>query len=510
MKNIVKFLGVIVSVTIIGFAMTACPDGGGGGGGGGGGDPDLIGVVTIMPFNNVTTGTKLTATYAGTETITITLYQWKKDGANVGINSKEYTPSEAGSYTVTISASGYKSKTSSAVTVTGNTLLNFAGDVTISPTTNVITGMELAAAYSGSETVTLKYQWKRDDTNVGTDSNKYTPTIAGSYTVTVSATGYAPKISNAVTVTAYSGPSWTAVTNTGLSGTSYLFNVAWGKDKFVAVGGFGKMAYSSDGITWTAVSDSTFGNDTDSGISTITYGNDKFVAVGAKGKIATSPDGITWTAVSTNVFSYNENGNTYTENIQAIAYGGGKFVAISSSNGIFAYSSDGTNWTAVVDTTLASTFKQRKLDGITYGNGKFVVNSSFGKVVYSSDGINWTIEDDERFWNIDAIIWGGDKFVAVGSNNAIMYSSDGIDWTTVVPDKTFTDYAGRASVAYGNGKFVALSYDGKMATSPDGINWTLMNIVAMNNINYFTGITYDNGKFIAVTFNGKIAYFSDN
>jgi len=37
MKNTIKWLGIIVFVTVIGFAMIACDDGSGGSGGGGGG-----------------------------------------------------------------------------------------------------------------------------------------------------------------------------------------------------------------------------------------------------------------------------------------------------------------------------------------------------------------------------------------------------------------------------------------------------------------------------------------
>ncbi|MDR2701700.1 MAG: hypothetical protein LBB72_04650 [Spirochaetaceae bacterium] len=43
------------------------------------------------------------------------------------------------------------------------------------------------------------------------------------------------------------------------------------------------MAYSTDGINWTAVNNSAFGT---SMIFGITYGNGKFVAVGYSGKIA--------------------------------------------------------------------------------------------------------------------------------------------------------------------------------------------------------------------------------
>jgi len=58
----------------------------------------------------------------------------------------------------------------------------------------------MTAIYSGSEAVS--YQWKNGETNVGGNSNKFTPTTAGSYTVTVSAPKYNSKTSTAVNVTA--------------------------------------------------------------------------------------------------------------------------------------------------------------------------------------------------------------------------------------------------------------------------------------------------------------------
>lgn len=77
---------------------------------------------------------------------------------------------------------------------------DLSGTITINPNSNVFTGMVLTAVYSGNETVS--YQWKKDGTNVGTNSDKFTPTEVGSYTVTVGATGFISKTSNAVTVTA--------------------------------------------------------------------------------------------------------------------------------------------------------------------------------------------------------------------------------------------------------------------------------------------------------------------
>jgi hypothetical protein len=123
MKNIFKVLAIIALVAVIGFSMSC-----------GGGDdgittnvPDtnvndpslstLSGTVTISPSGTVVINTKLTATYNGSETVTLA-YQWKNGSTNVGTNSNEYTPTAAGHYTVTVSATGYNPKTSNVVTVT--------------------------------------------------------------------------------------------------------------------------------------------------------------------------------------------------------------------------------------------------------------------------------------------------------------------------------------------------------------------------------------------------------
>jgi len=201
MKRTVILTGA--AALILSLMLAACPDGTTDNGDGGG-LKTLSGDVTITPSTGVKTGTELTATYSGSEAVT---YQWKKGENNVGTNSNKYTPAEAGTYTVTVSAAGYNSKTSAAVTVTGATLLELAGTVTITAVNNDFsTGKELTANYGGSEAVTLTYQWKKDNTGVGTNSDKYTPAEAGTYTVTVSAAGYTGKTSAAVTVTGASLP----------------------------------------------------------------------------------------------------------------------------------------------------------------------------------------------------------------------------------------------------------------------------------------------------------------
>jgi len=195
MRKIKIRIGLLAVLMIATLAIAGCPEPNDVGGK----LLTLSGTVSISPRIDVTVGTELTARYNGEESVTLS-WQWKKDGSEVGSNSNKYTPDEAGDYTVTVSAKGYVSKTSNAVTVSAlPDLPALPGPVTISPNSGLITtGTALSAVYSGG--VSVSYQWKQGASNVGTNVT-YTPTQAGSYTVTVSAAGYSSKTSAAVTVT---------------------------------------------------------------------------------------------------------------------------------------------------------------------------------------------------------------------------------------------------------------------------------------------------------------------
>ncbi len=303
------------------------------------------------------------------------------------------------------------------------------------------------------------------------------------------------------------------------SGYCHISGIAYGNGMFVAVGGpipgEESIAYSTDGITWTASADHPFGR----GVSnSVAYGNGKFVAVGTDvynkgGIIASSTDGITWTEVMTTVYKYYD-----------IVWGADKFViggGQGSGKGM-AYSSDGVTWTAVKDTGAIDS----AIDKIAWGDGKFIVGTT--NIAYSTDGIKWTEAANNPFglagdWgnfssgSIHDFAYGNGKYVAVGSygrstyppdkNSQIAYSTDANNWT-VVEDSVFgKNYVN--AITWGNGMFIAGGTSGgKMAYSTDGVTWTEIADSTFD-INGFYDIVWGNDKFVAVGTRSRMAYSYD-
>jgi len=245
---------------------------------------------------------------------------------------------------------------------------------------------------------------------------------------------------NTIPKMAYSsdGITWTVINNP-FNTSGYIAPITYGNDKFVAAIG-NKMAYSSDGVTWTYVTDAdklfsfiVNGSITTRGsISGIAFGNGKFVAGGDDGylpnrtlKIATSSDGVTWTVVKADTFTI----------LGQILYGNGKFVSWGE-NGILAYSTDGITWTDVPVTAnpFYNGTSSGTINAVAYGNGKFIAVSK-SMVAYSTDGATWTEEKNSTLWTaikddlygtgtVRALAYGNGKFVAGNSWAHMAYLSD--------------------------------------------------------------------------------------
>jgi len=290
------------------------------------------------------------------------------------------------------------------------------------------------------------------------------------------------------------GPQWTMVPNSPF-GTNHIFDVAYGDGKFIAVGTFNNIAYSTDGVNWSLLNNS-------SQISghAIAYGGGRWVVrISYYGYYST--DGLNWSA-ATNAASIGS---------PKIAYGNGKFVAVGQQNEM-AYSTDGQTWVTVSNPPFVTNGNPDDINDIAYGDGKFIAVGG-NKIANSTDGINWTTISPSLFGNnsIECIAYGGGKFVASNDSNATAYSLDGISWTPIIQNNLegngyWINNLSFSSVAYGNGKWIGLksTSSSTMGYSSDGINWT----PAFNppDMTYTQSAAYGNGKFVVVGYNGQIAY----
>ena len=181
----------------------------------------------------------------------------------------------------------------------------------------------------------------------------------GGLFVAVAASGTGNRV-----MTSPDGATWTVQTS---ASDSQWFSVVYGNGTFVAVGNSGAVMSSPDGFTWTsrtaAEANAWFG---------VTYANGLFVAVSYTGanRVMTSPDGTTWTSRS--AASADEWIN--------VTYGNGRFVAVAEVGGSMS-SADGITWTS------GTSFNSRC---VAYGGGLFVARSSTGPLgFYSLDGSTW-------------------------------------------------------------------------------------------------------------------------
>lgn len=317
---------------------------------------------------------------------------------------------------------------------------------------------------------------------------------------------------------------WTTVSDSKF-GTDTIRSIIYGDGKFVACGTNGKMAYSYDGKVWVAVDNNNF---EDFSISSIAYGDGKFVACGSKVtissnilgsitkydcKIAYSYDGVNWTATVTGNFG-----------IRCITYGDGKFV-VGGTNGSIAYSTDGIKWTIAQDNKT-----NYNISSVSYGGGKFVAiaNSEFSyssfiggyysnDIVHSTDGVTWNKLDNGLGGKhyISCIAYGDGKFVIMrksnGSGLARAYSYDGITWTDnqiLISNNSNWYELPIYSIIYNDGVFVAGGQFNKTLYSYDGIKWNLNESGKLANVIY--SIAYGNGKFVAGGTDGKIAYSNNH
>jgi hypothetical protein len=138
--------------------------------------------ITAAPGNVICTGTSVTFTAVPTNGGATPVYQWKKNGSNVGTNSTTYTDAALANgdlITCVLTSNAVcptpATVTSNTITMTVNPLLTPSVTITASPGTTICAGVNVtftATPVNGG--ATPAYQWKKNGSNVGVNSNTYT------------------------------------------------------------------------------------------------------------------------------------------------------------------------------------------------------------------------------------------------------------------------------------------------------------------------------------------------
>lgn len=228
-----------------------------------------------------------------------------------------------------------------------------------------------------------------------------------------------------------------------------------------------------------------------------TYSNSLWLLYGRDssnvGRIAYSSNGTSWTAVTI--------GATFTPRTMIYSTTASLYI-VAGDSGLLYTSPDLTTWTS-----RTSGFGTNRIENIEDSGTIIVIAGDSGDLSSSTDGTTWTSRTSNVGGNrIVGLVWGAadSKFVITANNTTALtgaaYSSDGITWTGV----TTPTSVGR--VFYYNGTFYAFGSTSNVngASSTDGITWTLFD----NNRMGFNHV--DNQAEPAVIVNNKLIAVSSN
>ena len=212
------------------------------------------------------------------------------------------------------------------------------------------------------------------------------------------------------------------------------------------------------------------------------------------GAMTLNVNGIGQVAIKKNGTDALAAGDVAAGQIIAVSYDGTDMQLISAPRLTFV-----ADMGAFLSSTLPSS---QTWNSVAYGNGRFVAVSGTGTAAAYSidDGTTWTASTlpSSKTWT--SVVYGVGRFVAVSSpsSTAAAYSIDlGATWTasTLPSAETWT------GVAYGNGRFISIaggSSTTAMASSTNSAEtWTLFGGLPSAIVS--NGVAYGNGSFVIVS-----------
>lgn len=207
---------------------------------------------------------------------------------------------------------------------------------------------------------------------------------------------------------------------------NYFQDVAYGTDRFLAVGINGRTGYSFSGQSYI---DAPGG---ETSFNAVTWASDRFVAVGSRAYIATTPDGLSWTTV--------QDPEGTEANLDTVGGGGGQLIIFGETDfdGVALRNAfDGNGWIEQTLSVPGISFATR-INDVTFLDGQLVAVGDEGVILTSPDGETWTTRRTQGPGpfndNLSAVVFGNNRLLVGGGDDPLIESTDGgLTWVPV-PD----------------------------------------------------------------------------
>jgi hypothetical protein len=306
--------------------------------------------------------------------------------------------------------------------------------------------------------------------------------------------------------TSTDGGSWTEITNsvvltqpdnsTTTWNTSHqIFNGVWDGTKYSFYGssayysGYGSTFTSSDGVNFTLLTKTAYIVPQESTIL-----NGLYFVCGNEG-IVSSSDGITYSHSGIGVREMVKTANKYVA------------VGMISSDGQMYNSTDFSTWTNHSPSNI------RELYTVAYnGTGTLLAGGYTGAYASTDEGDSWTKVFDEGNTTFSALAYGNSRFVAGGYDNSssfLSYSTDGGSTWTIASTLNYW----YTKIKYVNGKFFALGssnddYLGRIMYSDDGISWSDVTPSLGFDTYYYKDVAFDGTKYHFLGIDANESFFT--
>jgi len=250
--------------------------------------------------------------------------------------------------------------------------------------------------------------------------------------------------------------NWISQLSTNLSAPAppwSYYSALWDGSNFLVAGASGMSVLgltSATSVAW--VSDT---NSVGSWLWDVTSFQDRYVAVGNYGSLLTSPEGIDWTVELVPSSATNE---------VLLGVGGStNFLLSVGSQGTILWATNALLWNSILPKPTTN-----DLQGICYDGQQFLVCGGLGTILASPNGGVWT----KRTSGVNSFLMSMDVFpggyVAVGEDGVILTSLTSANWARQASKST--NWLSR--VRYLNGILIAVGENGTVLTSSDATNWT--------------------------------------